>query len=98
MGVGQILAATPLNKVAYVTGKFASNVAVLLIVVGVLALAALAMLLLHGEDRTLDVYQLLMPFVVFSLPVAVLTAAIAVFFECTPVLRESAGNIIYFFF
>ena len=96
-GVGQILAATPLSKSAYVMGKFASNVAVLLIVVGVLALAALAMLLIHGEDRTLDLTQLLMPFLVFSTPVAVLTAALAVVFECAPVLRESGGNVIYFF-
>ena len=96
-GVGQILAATPLRKLAYVLGKFASNVAVLLIVVGVLALAALAMLLIHGEDKTLDLAQLLLPFLVFSVPVALLTAALAVFFECAPVLRTSAGNAIYFF-
>ena len=96
-GVGQILAATFLSKLAYVMGKFASNVAVLLIVVGVLALAALAMLLLHGEDKTLDLAQLWLPFLVFSLPVALLTAALAVFFECTSRLRGSAGNVIYFF-
>lgn len=96
-GVGQILAATPLRKLTYVLGKFASNVAVLLIIMGVLALAALAMLLLHGEDKTLDLAQLLLPFLVFSVPVALLTAALAVFFECTPVLRGSAGNVIYFF-
>jgi len=96
-GVGQILAATPLRKLAYVFGKFASNVAVLLIVVGVLALAALAMLLVHGEDKMLDLAQLLLPFLVFSVPVALLTAALAVFFECAPVLRTSTGNVIYFF-
>lgn len=96
-GVGQILAATPLRKLAYVLGKFASNVAVLLIITGVLALAALAMLLIHGEDKTLDLAQLLLPFLVFSTPVALLTAAMAVFFECAPVLRSSAGNVIYFF-
>ncbi len=96
-GVGQILAATPLSKLAYVMGKFASNVAVLLIVVGVLALAALAMLLMHGEDKTLDLAQLWLPFFVFSVPVALLTAAFAVFFECAAVLRASAGNVIYFF-
>ncbi len=95
-GVGQILAATPMRKLTYVLGKFASNVAVLLIIVGVLALAALAMLLLHGEDKTLNLAQLLLPFAVFSVPVALLTAALAVFFECAPVLRASAGNVIYF--
>jgi uncharacterized membrane protein (DUF485 family) len=96
-GVGQVLAATPMRKLDYVLGKFASNVAVLLVIVGVLALAALAMLLIHGEDRTIDLAQLLLPFLAFSVPVALVTAAAAIFFECTPVLRASAGNVIYFF-
>lgn len=96
-GVGQILAATPLSKLAYVLGKFGSNTAVLLVVVGVLALAALAMLLIHGEDKTLDLAQLLLPFLVFAVPVALLVAATAVFFECAPVLRQPAGNVIFFF-
>jgi hypothetical protein len=96
-GVGQILAATPLSKLAYVTGKFVSNTAVLLVVVGVLGLAALAMLLIHGEDKTLDLAQLLLPFLVFATPAALLAAATAVFFECAPMLRQSAGNVIYFF-
>jgi hypothetical protein len=97
IGVGQILAATPLSKLAYVFGKFASNASVLMVVVFVLALAALAMLLIHGEDKTLNLFQLWMPFLVFSLPVALVTAALAVFFECAPGLRGSAGNVVYFF-
>jgi hypothetical protein len=96
-GVGQILAATPLRRVAYVMGKFGSNTAVLLVIVGVLALAALVMLLIHGEDKTLNLYQLLIPFLVFAGPVALLVAATAVFFDCTPFLRETAGNVLYFF-
>ena len=96
-GVGQILAATPMSKLAYVAGKFVSNTAVLLVVVAVLALAALAMLLIHGEDRTLDLTQLLLPFLVFTVPVALLVAATAVFFEATPALRQSGGNVVYFF-
>lgn len=96
-GVGQILAATPLRRVAYVLGKFGSNTAVLLVIVGVLALAALAMLLIHGEDKTLNLTQLLMPFLVFVGPVALLVAATAVFFDCTSFLRETAGNVLYFF-
>jgi hypothetical protein len=96
-GVGQILAATPLRRVAYVMGKFGSNTAVLLVIVGVLAVAALVMLLIHGEDKTLNLYQLFMPFLVFAGPVALLVAATAVFFDCTPFLRETAGNVLYFF-
>jgi hypothetical protein len=96
-GVGQILAATPMTKLSYVLGKFCSNLAVLLVVVFVLALAGLAMLLIHGEDKTLDWVQLLMPFLFLPVPVAFIVSATAVFFECTPVLRESAGNVAYFF-
>ncbi len=96
-GVGQILAASPLRRLAYVWGKFASNTAVLLVIVGVLALAALVMLLIHGEDKTLNLYQLLMPFLVFAVPVVLLAAATAVFFDCSPFLRETGGNVLYFF-
>jgi hypothetical protein len=96
-GVGQILAATPLRKVAYTLGKFVSNTAVLLVIVGVLALAAVAMLLIHGEDKTLNLTHLLMPFLLFAAPVALLVAALAVVFDCIPWLRETAGNILYFF-
>ena len=94
--VGQILAATPLRRLAYVLGKFASNTAVLLVIVGVLVLAALAMLLIHGEDKTLNLYQLIMPFLVFAVPVVLLVAGTAVFFDCTPFLQETAGNVLYF--
>jgi hypothetical protein len=96
-GVGQILAAAPLRKLAYTLGKFASNTAVLLVIIGVLAVAAVAMLLIHGEDKSLNLAQLLMPFLLFAAPVALLAAALAVLFDCIPFLRETAGNVLYFF-
>jgi hypothetical protein len=96
-GVGQILAATPLRRLAYVMGKFGSNTAVLLVIVGVLAVAAVAMLLIHGEDKSLNLTQLLMPFLLFAAPVALLAAALAVLFDCIPFLQETAGNVLYFF-
>ena len=95
-GVGQILAAAPLRNIDYVMGKFLSNAASLLVMVGIMALAAFIMLLIHGEDRTLDLYQLVMPFLFFSVPTALVTAAVALFFDCTPYLRHSPGNVIYF--
>jgi hypothetical protein len=96
-GVGEILAATPLRAGAYVAGKFVSNAAVLLVVVAVLAAAALVMLLAHGEDRTFDAVHLFMPFLVFATPVALLVAAVAVLFDAVPALRDTAGNVVYFF-
>ena len=70
---------------------------VLLVVIGVFALAVFATLLIHGEDKLLYLYKLWMPFLLLSAPVALLVAAIAVFYECTPILRGSVGNVINFY-
>jgi hypothetical protein len=96
-GVGQILAATPLSKPLYIAGKALSNFAVLAAMAGVLALAALAMQLVRGEDTRLDLWALWSPFVFSALPALALTAAAAVLFETIGWLRGGFGNFVYFF-
>lgn len=96
-GVGQILAATPLSKPLYLLGKLASNVAVLVAMVAVLAVAAAVMQLVRGEDMHLQPLALVTPFVVMTLPVMALVGALAVAFEVTPGLRGGLGNVVYFF-
>ncbi len=96
-GVGQILAATPLRNAGYLAGKFLSNLLVLVSMAGVLAVTALVMQLARGEDRAVAVGALLLPYVLFTLPVLTLTAAAAVLAETTPVLRGGLGNIAWFF-
>lgn len=96
-GVGQILAATPLRNAGYLAGKFLSNLLVLASMAGVLAATALVMQLARGEDRAVAVGALLLPYVLFTLPVLTLTAAAAVLAETIPVLRGGLGNIAWFF-
>lgn len=96
-GVGQILAATPLSKIAYAFGKFVSNFAVLASMIVVLACAALVMQFLVREDPHVDLWALLSPFVLIAVPPIALTAALAVAFEMLPGLRGSFGNIAWFF-
>ena len=96
-GVGQILAATPLGKVSYTLGKFLSNVAVLVAMVCVLALAAVAMQIFAGEDPRFSLWQLWSPFLFMALPAMTLVAALAVLFETLPPLRGGFGNVVYFF-
>ncbi len=96
-GVGQILAATPLSKTSYVLGKFASNFAVLAGMLVVLAICAVLMQVLVGEERAFHPYSLLAPFVYVAIPALLLTAAMAVLFEVTPILRGGPGNIAWFF-
>ncbi|GAA3684505.1 ABC transporter permease [Nonomuraea antimicrobica] len=95
--VGQILAATPVRTALFLASKFLSSFLALASMLGVLAATALAMQLVRGEDRGIDLVALLKPFLVMALPLLALTAAAAVLFETVPVLRGGVGNVIWFF-
>ena len=95
-GVGQILATTPLSKTAYTVGKWLSNVAVLGIMIGVTIIVALGMQLIRGEDRSINLWALVAPFLLLTTPALLVTAALAVVFETVPFLRKGLGNILYF--
>jgi len=95
-GVGQILATTRMSKPLYTLGKALSNLAVLGSMIGVLVVAAMVVQLVAGEDRRIDLLQILMPFVLLSLPMMALAAAAAVLFETIPGLRGGFGNVVWF--
>jgi hypothetical protein len=96
-GVGQILAASPVRNLAYLLGKFLSNLLILSTMAGFLALTALGMLLLRGESGTIDPIGLWLPFPLLCLPALAVSAAAAVLFESVRPLRGGAGNILWFF-
>jgi hypothetical protein len=96
-GVGQILATTRLSKPLYTLGKALSNLAVLGAMIAVLFVAAIAIQLLAGEDRHVDLLQLALPFLLLALPMMALVAAAAVLFETVPGLRGGFGNVVWFF-
>jgi hypothetical protein len=96
-GVGQIMATTPLTRPLYLTGKWLSNFAVLMAMVAVLALAAIVIQFLQGENTQIDLFPFLSPFVFIVMPLMALVAAAAVLFESVPFLQGGFGNIIYFF-
>ena len=95
--VGELLAAAPLSKFEYVTGKFLSNVYYLGTVTCLLLIMSFVMLLLRGEDPDIHILPLIEPFLFIALPAVIFFAAFAVFFEVFPVLRGGLGNVIYFF-
>jgi hypothetical protein len=96
-GVGELLAAAPMRDGDYLAGKFLSNLLVLGSMAGALAVTAVAMQLARGESRAVDPVGLLAPFVLCTVPVLAMTAAAAVVFETTPVLRGGLGNVIWLF-
>jgi hypothetical protein len=94
--VGQILATTPLPKALYTLGKTVSNFIFLVVIVGLVMVAAGGMQLLRGEVTRIDVWHLAAPFLFSSLPALFVVAAVAVLFESVPLLRGGFGNIAYF--
>ncbi len=96
-GVGQILAASPMSRFTYVLGKTLSNLAVLTAALAVVALSGVAMQIISGEDRHIQLTSLLAPFIFLALPALLVVAAIAVLFETIPFLRGGFGNVVYFF-
>jgi hypothetical protein len=95
--VGRILASTPMSRVFYTLAKALSNFAVLGLMVGVLAAAALFVQFIRAEDTHYRLGTLLAPFLWVALPAMAITAAVAVLFETLPVLRGGVGNVVFFF-
>lgn len=96
-GVGALLAATPLRASGYLLGKYLSNLAVLAVMAGALALTAPAMQLIRGESTSVDLVALWLPFVLLCLPVLAVAAAGALVFESIRPLRGGIGNVVWFF-
>jgi len=93
--VGQIVAATPVSKLEYMTGKWLSNLAVLSAILLALTVVAVIMRLVRGEAPPLDLPGLIVPIWLIPLPVMAWVAAFAVLFETIPLLRGSFGYVAY---
>jgi hypothetical protein len=95
-GVGQILGASRLGRLRYLSGKALSNVLVLASML-VLALAvALVTQQLLGEDRRFDPLATALPLLAIGLPVAAVVGAGAVLIESIPGLAGGLGNVVWF--
>ncbi len=96
-GVGQIIATTPLSRLHYAAGKALSNFAVLAIMVVILIIAAIVLQLLSDERSDFSLLDLVTPFLLITLPVLAVVAALAVLFESLPWLSSGFGNVVFFF-
>ncbi|NIM92249.1 MAG: hypothetical protein GTO18_00835 [Anaerolineales bacterium] len=95
--VGQIIASTTISKLAYTVGKWLSNLAVLVVILLVMTLMAVVMQLIRAEDMVVDLRSLIAPIWLMGLPILMITAAIAVLFECVSFMRGGLGNVVFFF-
>jgi hypothetical protein len=93
---GFVIASTTLRGSEYIFGKFAGNVLFLSIFTAGYMATAMGMVLVRGEAPLEPLvfaaqYLLLVP------PAIVAVSALAILFECTPILRSLFGDVLYFF-
>ena len=96
-GVGQIIATTSLSKFQYIFGKVISNWAFLAAIAGVAMFAAMGIQLIRGEALKISALGFLLPYLLVTLPMMALVAAVAVLFESIRWLRGGFGNVVFFF-
>jgi hypothetical protein len=96
-GVGQIIATTSLSKFQYIFGKVISNWVFLAATAGVALLSAMGIQLVRGEVLKISLSGYLLPYLLLTLPMMALVAAVAVLFESIRWLRGGFGNVVFFF-
>ena len=93
---GGIIAATPVSSTRYLVGKWLGGAAYLGMVGLFYLLNVMAMHLLRGEGP-LQPLVYLATYIVILGPAIVVVAALAVCFECVPLLSGRLGDVGYFF-
>jgi len=96
-GTYDIVAASPLPRAIVALGKWSSNVALLVAFAALLVVAAIAMQLVRGEDRSIDLLAYLLPFAVVTVPACAITASLAMAITAIPGLRGIGGGVVWFF-
>ena len=95
--VWQLLVATPMTRPGYLLAKWTSHMLVFALIMAIGLLIGLAAQLWRGEDRHIDLIELIKPVLWLSLPALGITAMLAVLFDLLPWLRRTGGNVVYFF-
>lgn len=95
-GVGEIIATTPISRPVYTLGKWLSNFALFAAMTAIILAATVVLQWLRAEELRLDLWAMSAPLLLVLLPALAVVAALAVLFECIPLLRGGLGNLIYF--
>ncbi len=94
--VGELVATSPIRDATYLAGRWLGYVSLLAVVTALLVLATIAGYVLHGTGA-FDLWAIVSPFVVLTLPAMAFVAAAAVLAETVQPLRGTAGSVLYFF-
>lgn len=95
--IGEITASTGTKSWIFIFGKAFGNLLFLLLQMVIVILITIIMQFVRGESYSLDLIKLLTPFLILAIPACFIVAVIAIIFDVIPILRNSFGNVAYFF-
>lgn len=93
---GFVIASTTIRGSEYIIGKFVGNVAFLTIFTTGYMATAMGMVVVRGEGP-LEPFVFAWQYLLILPPTITFVSAIALAFECTPLLRSKMGDVAYFF-
>ncbi|HYR28511.1 MAG TPA: hypothetical protein VEU30_08600, partial [Thermoanaerobaculia bacterium] len=93
---GYVIASTTMRGSEYILGKFAGNVVFLGVFMAGFMVCSMAMVLVRGE-APLEPLVFMTQYLLLVPPAITFVSAIAILFECTPLLRTKLGDVAYFF-
>ena len=95
--VWQLLASTSMRRGSYLLAKWGAHLVVMGALLGASLLVGLVAQWVRAEDRHIDLWELVKPSLFIALPTLAMSATLAVWFDVVPVLRRTAGNVVFFF-
>src|SRR5215218_6586563 len=93
---GYVIASTTMRGSEYIAGKFAGNVVFLTVFTMGYMITAMVMVIVRGE-APLEPLLFAKQYLLLAPPAITFVSAIAIAFECTPLLRTKFGDVFYFF-
>jgi len=94
--VWQLLVATPMTRGGYLLAKWLSHMTVFGVIMAVGLLVGLVAQMTRAEDTAINLFELIKPVLLLSIPSLAITAMLAVWFDLLPWLRRTAGNVLFF--
>lgn len=95
--IGEITASVGVKSWIFIFGKAFGNLLFLLMQMIIVIFITIIMQFVRGESYSLQLIKLLTPFLILAVPTCFIMAVIGMIFEIVPILRDSLGNIAYFF-
>ncbi len=95
--INQVIGSTALEKSQFVASVFISKFLILLTTLIPVIITGLLAQLIKQESNDYNIIQLLLPFIVFTIPVLLVVTSLTCYFDTKPMLKGVLGNIAYFF-